>query len=210
MPYEQYLPFLEKVLTPRRLAHSLGVMGVMGELADVYGFDREKALVTGVLHDAGKDLTAAQQAEILSQAGIEIRYECESDYVHYLHGPVGAYFVRRELGLTDPLILDAIRMHTYYGNGAAFDLPICWCLRFSDLLEPTRDWSGVRWLRNGIARLRDAAYGGRMPEAAFLQTGWLIQWFGQEGVPIHPNMIRVYRDLSSGLNLDDSFLGEGL
>jgi predicted HD superfamily hydrolase involved in NAD metabolism len=210
MNVNRYLPFLEEVLTPKRMAHSLGVMQVMGELAGVYELDREKALTTGLLHDAAKDLTPAQQAEIITEAGIELRYECESDYSHYLHGPVGAYFVRRELGLADPLILDAITMHTYYGDGAAFDLPICWCLRFADILEPTRNWSNVRWLRNGVARLREAVYAGRMAEGAFLQTGWLIQWFGEEGVPVHPNMERVYRELSVALNLNTSFLEQGL
>ena len=40
----KYLPFLEEVLTQRRLDHSLGVMQVMGELAEVYDLDREKAM----------------------------------------------------------------------------------------------------------------------------------------------------------------------
>lgn len=210
MNIDRYVPFLEEVLTPRRMAHSLGVMQVMGELAGVYDIDPEKALTTGLLHDAAKDLAPAQQAEIINEAGIERRHECESDYVHYLHGPVGAYFVQRELGIADPLILDAITMHTYCGNGVAFDQPICWCLRFADILEPTRDWTNVRWLRNGVVRLREAAYAGRMAEGAFLQTGWLIQWFGEEGVPVHPNMERVYRELSVALNVDDSFLDQGL
>ena len=59
--------------------------------------------------------------------------------------------------------------------------PICWCLRFSDLLEPTRDWSKVRWLGKGVVRLQEAAYAGRLAESAFLQTGWLIQRFGEAG-----------------------------
>jgi predicted HD superfamily hydrolase involved in NAD metabolism len=202
----RYLPLLEKILTSKRLEHSLGVMQVMGELAQVYGLDSEASLTAGLLHDTAKDLTPAQQAEILLGAKIEIRYECERDYSYYLHGPVGAYYVQRKLGITDPLILTAITTHTYYGNGAAFDAPICWCLRFADILEPTRNWNNVRWLRNGVGRLREAAYAGRLAEGAFLQTGWLIKWFGEVSVPIHPNMTRIYQDLSVVLDLNDSFL----
>jgi predicted HD superfamily hydrolase involved in NAD metabolism len=206
LSFKRYLPFLERVLTPKRLEHSLGVMQVMGELAPVYAIDRDKALTTGLLHDAAKDLTPTRQTEIISQARIEIHHACDSNYLYYLHGPVGAYFVQRELGVSDPLILDAIATHTYYGNTDTFDSPICWCLRFADILEPARNWSRVRWLSNGVSRLREAVYAGHMAEGALLQTGWLIKWFGEENVPIHPNMERVYRELSATLNVDDSFL----
>ena len=56
---DRYRPFLEQVLTPMRLRHSLGVMQVMGELAGVYGLDRDTALAAGLLHDAAKDLDEA-------------------------------------------------------------------------------------------------------------------------------------------------------
>ena len=49
---ERHLPRLEAALTPARLRHSLGVMQVMGELASVYGLDREQAMTAGLLHDA--------------------------------------------------------------------------------------------------------------------------------------------------------------
>jgi predicted HD superfamily hydrolase involved in NAD metabolism len=203
---DAYLPFLRQTLTPKRLAHSLGVMQVMGELAEVYSLDREKALTVGLLHDAAKDLTPAQQAEIIAEAHIEIHHAEERDYVLYLHGPVGAWFVRKELGITDDTILEAICGHTFYGNGQNFEAALSWCVRFSDLLEPNRDWSQVKWLRKGLPRLKEAVYGGRMSEGAFLQTGWLIQWFEEEQKPIHPNIRRIYRALSVQLNLDSTYL----
>lgn len=202
----RYLSFIEKILTPKRLEHSLGVVQVMGELADIYEIDRETSLAAGLLHDAAKDLTPIQQAEILLDARIEIRHECELDYTHYLHGPVGAYLIQQELGITDSFILDAVTTHTYCGDGANFNAPICWCLRFADILEPTRNWNNVRWLRNGVLRLRETVYAGRLMEGAFLQTGWLIKWFGETGVPVHPNMLRAYQELSAALNVNDSFL----
>jgi hypothetical protein len=45
-----------------------------------------------------------------------------------------------------------------------------------------------------------------MAEGAFLQTGWLIKWFGEDGVPVHPHMVRVYQELSVASGADDSFL----
>src|SRR5512133_2390738 len=100
---DRYLPFLQTVLTPKRLKHSLGVMQVMGELAGIYGLNPQQALTAGLLHDAGKDLPPEQVKTIRRLAKIEIRWPCDDDYVLYLHGPVGAAFVRQELGRADPL-----------------------------------------------------------------------------------------------------------
>lgn len=146
-------------------------MHVMEELAEVYSLDRERAALAGLLHNAAKDLEPAQQKVLVEEGGIEIRHTCENDWSYYLYGPAGAYFVYKELGIKDTLILDAITTHTYYGNGKNFDAPICWCLRFSDILEPTRNWSKVKLLRRGVRRLRDVVYEGRLDEGALLQTG---------------------------------------
>ena len=132
---DRYLPFLQNILTPRRLDHSLGVMQVMGELAQVYNLDKEQSLSVGILHDAAKDLSPHQQKHLLEEGAIPIRHDCENDYVHYLHAPVGAYFVQKELGVSDELVLDAIATHCFFGDSRHFDHPLCWCMRFADVLE---------------------------------------------------------------------------
>jgi len=203
---DRYLPFLRQELTPARLQHSLGAMQVMGELAGVYALDRDTALAAGLLHDAAKDLDAARYMALVEEAGIEIRYPADADFNHYLHGPVGSYFVYRELGVADRLLLDAITTHTYYG-GPNFDAPLCWCLRFSDILEPNRDWSKTKWLRTAAIRLRDLAFAGRMEEGALFQTGQLVAWFEKTGAPVHPNMVKVCRELTARLKVDRTFFG---
>ena len=57
----RYLPFLELNLTPARLRHSIGVMHVMTELAEIYSLDLAQAQTAGLLHDAAKDLEPEQQ-----------------------------------------------------------------------------------------------------------------------------------------------------
>lgn len=190
-----YLLFLERVLTPPRLKHSLGVMQVMEELAEVYGLDREKARAAGLLHDAAKDLSSEQQEFLIREGGIEIHYPEEQDYVLYLHGPVGAYFVHKELDVSDRLILDAITMHTYYGTGENWNNPLVWCLRFADILEPNRNWSAVSWLQQGTPRLRELAYAGRLTEAALFQMNVISEWFDSVGYPVHPHMRQARKEL---------------
>ena len=154
----------------------MGVMQVMGELAKIYGLDQDKGCTIGILHDAGKDLNDDQQKQLIDEGNIQISYECESDYVFYLHAPVGAYFVQKELGISDELVLAAITTHTYYGSSRYFNDPLCWCLRFADILEPTRNWDGEVFLNEGAARLRELVYAGRMVNGAFLLTETIINW----------------------------------
>jgi predicted HD superfamily hydrolase involved in NAD metabolism len=206
MDGDQYLPFLKHVLTSKRLEHSLHVRSVMSELAEVYGLVQKQALVAGLLHDAAKDLDESEWKKLVAEADIVIQYEAEKDYNHSLHGPVGAYLVHKELGIEDTVILDAITSHTYYGEVSGFDAPISWCLRFSDLLEPGRDWSNVYWLKKNVPRIREAAYSGHIVEAAALQMGSLIRWFSELGIAIHPNMYRVWAEKSAILGVDDTFL----
>ena len=187
---ERYLPFLRRLLTPARYRHSLGVMQVMGELAEIYSLDHTRAMTAGLLHDAAKDLEPERQLALADEAGIELCHPCERNPL-YLHGPVGAYFVSKKLEITDPLILDAIATHTYYDNGADFNTPFFWCLRFADVLEPGRTWD---W--EGLDEFRDAAYAGLMEKAALLHSKWLIGWLPEIDLPVHPNMIKCFKELS--------------
>jgi len=208
MPSDHYLKFIENVVTPRRLLHSQGVMQVMGELAEVYKLDKQKAEIIGILHDAGKDLPPDLQKQLVEAGKIQIRYECENDYLYYLHGPVGSYFVQKELGISDRLILDAITTHTYCGDTENFNHPLCWCLRFGDILEPSRDWSKWGWLPIGVENLRSMVYAGRMQAGAFLHMSMLIKWFDERNVPVHPHMRQATQELSVSLKLDSTFLAQ--
>ena len=192
-----YVPFLECLLTPERLEHSLGVMRVMGELADVYGLDRTKAMTAGLLHDAARDLEAAELMALAEEGRVELRYACERHPL-YLHAPVSAYLVSTDLELADRLILDAISAHSFYGSGDDLHLPLRWCLRFADLLAPVKDWQGMK-------RLGATAYGGQMEEAALLQCHWLIEYLQDLRVPVHPNLVKTRELLLAKLRVDEAF-----
>jgi len=191
LPEHPYLPFLQSVLTPARLRHSIGVMQVMTDLAPIYDLDTEIAQTTGLLHDAGKDLPPEQIKALLKEGDIPIQHDCDSHYVLYLHGPVGATLVQQALGIEDAEILGAIRTHTFYGDGPYFDSGLTWCLRFADILEPNRDWSHEPILFDCAAGLREYATNGQMAAGKYLQADSLIRWFEAKGFPVHPNLRRV-------------------
>ncbi len=187
----RYTSFLKQALPLPRFQHSLGVMQVMQALTPIYSLDLEKATLAGLLHDAGKCLAPEQQRQIVEEAGIPINEPAEQNYELYLHGPVGAYFVCKELGVTDMVILDAIRMHTFVGGGDAFDSPLVWCLRFSDLLEPNRRWDDAPSMREGSPRLREAVFAGKLAEGAFIHVDMLLKFFTERGYPVHSNLRRI-------------------
>ncbi len=194
---DEYLPFLTSTLTPARLQHSLGVMQVMRELAEVYDLDRTQALLAGLLHDAAKDLSVEHQLALAEEAQIEFRYECERHPV-YLHAPVGAYVVAKELGITDDLVLDAISAHSDGGDKVESDLRFQWCLQAADLLAPVSAWQGMK-------KFKEVVYAGRLNEAALLRCGWLFEYFEHAGVPIHPNLEQKFQMLSDQLQVAESF-----
>lgn len=206
MDQSRYTSFLKQVLTPYRLSHSLGVMQVMGEFADIYKLDRDQALTAGLLHDAAKDLPVEKQMELIQAGYFHINHEYEANFYTYLHGPVGAFFVQKELGIDDPLILNAIADHTYSRTSPNFNHPLSWCVRFADFLEPTRNWSKEKTILNCMGRLRELSYTGEMGPAAYLLTGHLLKWFEEKNIPIHPQMRMTNQTLAKELNLDHTFL----
>jgi hypothetical protein len=61
-------------------------------------------------------------------------------------------------------------------------------LRFSDLLEPKRNWIGEPTMQANLYRLENLVKNGKLAEAVVYQTGLLISWFEEKGFPVHPNI----------------------
>jgi len=191
--YEEYL---KKRLTHQRFAHSLGVMNTMEELSAVYNLNQEQAMLAGLLHDAAKELPPSEWMRLVRRDKQLLRDSQLYDYHRYLHGPVGALVIQGDLHIEDEEVRGAIATHGYYGSWEAFNSPLSWCLRMSDILEPGRDWRDNRWLKDLITPLREATYGSQLDKAAVMITQRLVAWYETEGVAIHPNIRHVARSLS--------------
>jgi predicted HD superfamily hydrolase involved in NAD metabolism len=183
------IAFVERELTPQRFKHSLGVMNVMGELSSVYALDATTAMICGILHDVAKEFPLPRQLEVARKNKFPFVTEYD-EHPLFLHGPVGAAYITEELGITDPILLDAIVHHSYFRNGTALSPLLCWCLRFADVLEPSRDWVDIR------KTLKPVAYSGNVQEGAYLLMEWAISFHESTSVPVHPNMRRVFHELS--------------
>lgn len=185
---ERYLADLSANLTPARLEHSLEVMAVMDRLARIYDLDRTRALTAGLLHDAAKDFSTAALLEMAERAGLPLLDPCDRHPL-YLHGPVGAFYVREKLGVDNAQILDAIYTHSLVENQSDFHAPFSWCLRFADILAPSRSWKDFH------AQLGAVVYAGDLRGGALMALDWAVELFARLNNPIHPRLFHLKQHL---------------
>ncbi len=94
-----------------RFAHVLRVARLAERLAVRHGEDPAKARLAGLFHDLARLYSAARLLEESQVRGLAIdAFERANPIV--LHAPLGAELARERYGVTDELILDAIRKHT--------------------------------------------------------------------------------------------------
>lgn len=130
----QLYPKLRAALSDKRLVHSLLVAHTARRLARIHGVNEEQAALAGLLHDCAKCLPLAQMQRIARECRLLLDKETMQSG-NLLHGPVGAVVAEKEYGVTDPLILSAIRCHT---TGKVGMLPLDMIVYLSDKIEPSR------------------------------------------------------------------------
>lgn len=196
---DDYIAVAKQKMSAQRLKHSLGVMQVMSELAPIYGLDKTAAMIAGILHDIAKEFTPDELIERANENNIPLRTEYDR-YPLFLHGPIGACCVVRELGIANPIIVEAIWQHSYFGDGIAQSTSFCWCLRFADMLEPSRDWEDLK------NQLKPLVYAGKMMEGAYHLMQWVAAFHESAALPVHPNIRRLVHEFSilkNEKNLDE-------
>lgn len=126
---------LEHDLDSKRYEHTLGVAYTAACLAMRYGYDMEKAYITGLLHDCAKCMSNKDKIEYCEKHDIPIS-EVEQDNPSLLHAKVGAEMSLRKFDIEDPEIYQAIFYHTTgHPNMSLLDKIIY----ISDYMEPHRD-----------------------------------------------------------------------
>jgi predicted HD superfamily hydrolase involved in NAD metabolism len=143
-----YMELLKERLSEKRFAHSIEVMKEAGRLARRFGADPEKAELAGLLHDITKECGPKEQLQLCEKFGITVS-ESERAIPKILHAVTGAAVLERELGITDPEILDAVRYHTTGRERMGLLEKIIY---IADCVEPTRNYYGVQKIRAALKR----------------------------------------------------------
>lgn len=127
----EFLALIRERLPERTYKHTLSVAQTALGAAEAAGVAAEQAVTAGLLHDLCKPLKPDALAEKAKRYGIT-QY---LDVPNLLHGPVAAEEARRELGVHDEDVIDAIRWHT---TGRAEWGRVGQVLFYADFSEPRR------------------------------------------------------------------------
>ncbi len=175
----EYAVWMYGYLGGKRLLHTLNVGYLSAHLADVFGCDKNKALIAGALHDCAKELPIEEQTELAKRYSGDLFTEKK-----LLHSPAGAAFAMEQLGIEDREILDAICYHTT-GRG---DMSVLEKIIYlADKIEPSRDYTDLTPIRAAAEKDLDSAM--RMTASSVRDK------FVSQGRDIHPMTVLMMKEL---------------
>lgn len=182
MDNDEIISRLKKTLGEKRFIHTMGVAETAARLAERFGADREKAYLAGLLHDCAKGMKIPDQIKKCEEYGLELD-ECSRLCPAVIHAPLGAETAKREYGVHDEEILNAIRRHTVGGKSMT---PLDKIIYTADMIEPSRDFDGVSRLRS-LAELS-------INDAFFESVKQSIIFNIEKNNPVHPASLDSYNE----------------
>lgn len=135
--------YLKDNLKEKRFVHSINVSKTAEKLALKYKVDVDKARLAGLVHDAAKNMNPCDLLNAAKMNNLEIDYVLEK-CPDLLHGMVAAIIAKREMGIEDEDILNAVAYHTI---GRVNMSTLEKIIYLADFIEPQRDFEGVESLR---------------------------------------------------------------
>ena len=130
-------------LSERRYEHTLRVADTAEDLALAHDLDADRARLAALLHDAARETGPEEFLRLADKWRLQVG-DPERQSPKLLHGPVAAELARRELGIDDEEVLEAIRAHTTGRPGME---PLALVLYVADKIEPAREYPSVGRLR---------------------------------------------------------------
>lgn len=110
--YIEVAQFVKSRIKESRYIHSLGVKEVAVTLAKRFGVSEDAAAICAIYHDAYRYSADSNTALFLESNGVELEEEEKEDIV-LLHGPLAAFYMRRDVGEDTPdEYIKAVRFHT--------------------------------------------------------------------------------------------------
>jgi len=162
-------------LSPKRYAHTMGVVAEAEKLAIHYAEDINKARAAALLHDCAKEYSADKKRILCQQWGVQLDAVLEAD-IDLTHCLLSAESATRDFHIYDSETLQAIRYHTTGHKGMTMLDKI---IMLADYIEPTRpDRPPANEMRQ-LALIN-------IDKALILRINHIVKKETQAGRPIHP------------------------
>ncbi|WP_141431446.1 bis(5'-nucleosyl)-tetraphosphatase (symmetrical) YqeK [Bacillus sp. 03113] len=182
MERNQALAIVKEQITERRYVHTVGVMNTAIMLAKKYQVDEKKAELAAIFHDYAKFRPKDEMKAIIE------REKFDPDLLLFnselWHAPVGAYLVEKEVGISDPDILQAIRFHTSGRPGMSLLEKIIY---LADYIEPGRKFPGV----DEVRKLAESNVNSALIQAIINTISFLMK----KNQTVFPLTFHTYNDL---------------
>ncbi len=162
-------------LSDKRFGHTERVADTAEHLAHVHNLHPLRTRLAALLHDAAREVNKYKLLKLAENWSLTLN-EPERESPGILHGPVAAEMSRRELGIEDEEILEAIRIHT---TAAPEMCAISLAVYIADKIEPARDYPSVKRLR----KLADS----NLHEVTKEALHRVIEYNETRGRAIHPD-----------------------
>lgn len=143
MNYDQIEGKLRGILSEHRFLHSIGVVECASDLAMRYHCDIEKTRIAAISHDCAKEMKMEELMVIAKDENLELDEVILAE-PQLLHGPVGEFVAKRDFGIQDEEVLNAIHYHT---TGRAKMSTLEKIIYLADIIEKNRSYNGIEEVR---------------------------------------------------------------
>lgn len=139
----QITNYIKERLSEKRYLHVIGVRDTAAKLAEIYGENKEKAIIAALIHDCAKNVKGDELLRVVRENGYTPDWVEEAS-PQLLHGRAAGYIAMREMGIEDEAVFNAVTYHTTGRSNMSMLEKIIYV---ADYIEPARNFPGVEELR---------------------------------------------------------------
>ena len=179
--------YIEKNLSEKRLKHTYSVVEEAKKLAIHYDEDIEKAEVAALFHDMFRSTAAPVLNMYIRQLGLPNNI---MDNPNLSHGKIAAVIMKRDYGIEDEDIINAVSFHT---TGRAGMSKLEKIIFLADAIEPRRKYPTVDETR-ALAYIN-------LEKACISSLERTVEYIKGIGEYLDPDTISAIKDLKEKINL---------
>ncbi len=175
---------VKKFIPPDDFKHTMATVRAAESLAVRFGYDVNKAMTAALMHDIAKSIKGARKAALMKKFGLKSHKMQVID-----HNILGEAIAKKNFGIKDKAVLEAIRHHT---AGKEKMGSIAKIIYIADYIEDTRRFKSCRRAASDVFK---KARG--INEAVLIVINEKINYLIKEKKQIHPGILKLWNDCAA-------------